>query len=317
MNVPAELLNLIRRGENFLIAAHTSPDGDAIGSAIALSMGLESIGKKTVLYDKDPVPELYKFLPGQEKFINSCSSIVTHQASLILLDCNEPERAGLENVQISHSAVIDHHETINGFGDIKWIEPHAAATGLMVYYLIGELGVRMTRDIATNLYTAIAIDTGTFRYNNTTSEVLKVSAELIDAGVDPASIAVALYETWSERRFRLLIMVLNTLEMADNVAVMHVTKGMFAETGTALEDIESFATIPRRMKNIKAVAFFKEIDGGWKVSLRSRGEVNVAKVALTFNGGGHKNAAGYKIKADLRTAKEALLKTTKAMMHDA
>lgn len=309
MNINPELISLLKREDAFFIATHISPDGDGLGSALALSLALEAMGKKTLVYDKDEVPELYLFLPGRERFVHAIPGPDPQISNLILVDCNEPERAGLENVRIANSAVIDHHETLNAFGDIKWIEPQAAATGLMVFYLIKELGLEITKEIATNLYTAIAIDTGTFRYNNTTSEVLRASAELVEAGAEPAAIAVALYETWSERRFRLLIMTLDTLEIKGDIALMHVTREMFKETGSSPEDTESFAVFPKRIKQVNAVAFFMEMpDNRWKISLRSRGAYNVADIALSFKGGGHRNAAGYKIETDLNTAKEALLK---------
>lgn len=311
MNVPEELIKLIIREKKFLIATHINPEGDALGSSIALSMALESMGKETVVYNRDPVPESYKFLPGHERFKNSIPNLIRQGgqiSNLILLDCNEPSRAGLECLAIPYSAVIDHHETIREFGDIKWIEPHAAATGMMVYSLIKELGVNISKDIATNLYAAIAIDTGTFRFDNTTSDVLRIAADLIDSGADPAAIAEALYETWSDGRFRLLIDVLNTLEIKGEVAMTVATKAVFMRTGTSADDTENFSNFPQMMSGVKVSAFFREIEDGWKVSLRSKDDINVAKIAAGFRGGGHKNAAGYSIKADLKKAKEELIK---------
>lgn len=310
MKVPEKLLAFLNKENRFFISTHINPEGDALGSSIALSMALESIGKKTVVYDRDIVPEFYWFLPGHERFRNSTFNLQPSTFNLILLDCNDPERAGLEDIEFPYSAVIDHHETEKGFGDIRWIEPKAPATGIMVFYIIKELGIKLTKDIATNLYAAIAIDTGTFRYNNTTPDVLRVGAELIAAGADPGSISEGLYETWSENRFRLLIKALNTLEITNNVAIAVVTREMYRETGAGPEDTENFSNFPRVMKSIRVSALFREIgDDYWKVSLRSRGDVNVAKIAELFDGGGHRNAAGYKVKADLKTAKEALLKT--------
>jgi phosphoesterase RecJ-like protein len=272
-------------------------------------MALEAQGKKTVVYDRDIVPEFYRFLPGHERFRNSTFDLQSSAFNLILLDCNSLERAGVEGLSFEHSAVIDHHETEENFGDIRWVEPEAAATGMMIFYLIKEIGIKITRDIAINLYSAIAVDTGTFRYNNTTAEVLKVGAELIEAGAKPAYISNHLYETWAKERFALLIMALNSLEIRDDVAMTVVTKRMYKKTGTGTEDTENFSNFPRMMKDIKISAFFREIDNNyWKVSLRSSGDINVARIATLFKGGGHRNASGYKIKASLESAKEALLK---------
>ncbi len=307
MHIPEELIQFMTREKKFFIATHINPEGDALGSALALSMALESMGKETVVYDRDPVPQLYRFLPGHERFTSSISKLKAQISNLILLDCNEPERAGLDNVPILYSAVIDHHETEKEFGHIRWIEPHAAATGVMVYALLKKLGVQITRDMATNLYTAIAIDTGTFRYSNVTSEVLRAAAELVDMGADPAAIAAGLYETWSKGRFMLLIDVLNTLEMSDRLAITVATKEMFMRTGTSAEDTENFSNFPRMMRGIEVAAFFRETEDGWKVSLRSRGGVNVAHIAELFHGGGHRNAAGYRTRNDLGKAKEELI----------
>ena len=313
MNIPEELTELILREKRFFIATHINPEGDALGSSLALSMALERLGKDTVVYDRDRVPESYRFLPGHERFTSSLDLLASGGAPLILLDCNEPDRAGLDNVPISSSAVIDHHETEGAFGDIRWIEPGAAATGLMVFHLIKNLGVPITKDMAANLYTALAIDTGTFRYGNVTSDVLRAAAELVDAGADPAAISVGLYETWSGGKFRLLIEVLNTLEIVDAAATIAASREVFRKTGTSGEDTENFANFPRMMKDIEVSAFFRETEDGWKVSLRSKGDLNVALIAARFDGGGHRNAAGYRVRTDLKTAKESLIKAVTGM----
>ena len=309
MKVPRKLLSFLKGKDNFFIATHINPDGDAIGSAVALSMALESQGKKTVVYGRDIVPEFCRFLPGHERFRNSTLDLQPSAFNLILLDCNSLERAGVERLSFKYSAVIDHHGTEENFGDIRWVEPEAAATGMMIFYLIKEIGLKITRDIAINLYSAIAVDTGTFRYSNTTAEVLRVGAELIEAGANPAYISNHFYETWSKEKFALLIMALNTLEIKDGIAITVVTKGMYKKTGTGSEDTENFSNFPRMMEDIKVSAFFREIGNNyWKVSLRSRRDINVARIAVLFEGGGHRNASGYKVKASLESAKKALLK---------
>ena len=308
MKVPPELLFHLKEREDFFIATHISPEGDAIGSSLALSMALEAMGKKTIVFDRDGVPAIYKYLPGQEKVLSTFGDIDASLFNLLLLDCNTPDRAGIRGLRFKSAAVIDHHETEADFGDPKWIEPHAAATGLMVFSLIKELGAELTREIAVNLYSAIAIDTGTFRFGNTTAEVLRAAAELADAGAKPGYIANNLYETWSEKRFRLLVLCLNTLDMRNGTAFTHVTQEMFEKTGAGPEDTENFSGFPRMMRDISISAFFREIGRHeWKVSLRSRGEANVADIAAFFGGGGHKNAAGCTIKAALADAKQALL----------
>jgi len=308
VKVPPELLSFLRKESKFFIVTHVNPEGDALGSSLALSMALESLGKETILY-RDDIPLFYRFLPGCEKFRNSVPSLITSDLPLILLDCGTLERAGLEGLSFKYSVVIDHHETEKDYGDIRWLEPEAAATGMMVFYLIKELGIEITKEMATNLYSAIAIDTGTFRYGNTTAEVLRIAAELVDAGASPLSTANSLYETWSKERFSLLICALNTLEVKGDVAIIYITREMYEKTGASAEDTESFPNVPKVMNDIKVSALFRELaDNYWKVSLRSRGDINVASIATRFDGGGHKNAAGYMINSDLQSAKEVLLR---------
>ncbi len=309
MKVPPELLSFIKTEDKFFIATHINPEADALGSSLALAHALEAMNKQVVLFVRDPVPDFYRFLPTNEKFIHSTSQIQPSDYNLILLDCNTLDRAGIEGMNFRKSLVIDHHETGRNFGDIKWVEPKAAATGMMIFYLLKELGSRINEEVAINLYAAIAIDTGTFRYSNTTAEVLNVSSELIQYGANPALISQNLYEMWSEKRFRLLILALNTLEIRNDISFIAVTRDMFKETGTDAEDTENFPGFPRMIGNIKLSVFFREIsDDYWKVSLRSKGKINVAEIADSFGGGGHKNAAGFRIKGPLDSIKEVIIK---------
>ncbi len=308
MKIPREIVSVLKKEKVFLLATHLNPDGDAVGSALALASALEAMGKEVYVYNKDVVPEFYKFMPDTKRFRTGLKNSLSKKPVFVLLDCNSPERAGLEKYSFRRSVVIDHHETERDFGDIRWVVPSAAATGLMVFYLIKALGVSLTGDMAINLYTAIAVDTGTFRYSNTSSEVLRASADLIEAGANPAFISECLYDQWEENRFGLLVMTLNNLEIKGNVAVMHITKNMFEKTGTKPEDTDNFSNLPRMIKSVKIAALFRDMgDGFWKASLRSKGNVNVAKIAELYGGGGHKNAAGFKIKGSLKSAKEKLL----------
>jgi len=316
MKVPKKVISALQSEKRFLIATHINPDGDAIGSSLALSAALESMGKKTFVYSRDPVPWYYSFMPGHEKFISDLKMTEGYDPALILLDCNSPERSALENRSFGVSVIIDHHETERDFGDIRWVDSNAAATGVMIFFLLKSLGIAITKDMATNLYTSIAVDTGTFRYSNTRAEVLRAAAELIEAGAEPNVIADYLYETWSQKKFNLLVKNLNTLEIKNRIAITCVTREMFRKTGTKPEDTENFSNFPRMIESVAISAFFRELGNSvWKVSLRSKGNVNVAKIAEQFGGGGHRNAAGYKIEAGLDEAKEALLRAGRKAHH--
>jgi len=326
MLVPVDIVNLFKNNDKFLIATHMSPDGDGLGSALALCTAIEMLNKKTVLVCRDPIPYQCTFLPGHEKFItfdklySSAANINSYD--LVLVDCNDISRLidKEQNPEIYlalsslNSVVIDHHETKKPFGNIKWIELDAAATGLMVFYLIRELGIKISGEMAINLYAAIAVDTGHFRFNNTTSEVLSVAATLVDEGARPAEIYRWLFESWSEERFALFMKVLNTFYKENGIAIVKVTKDMLKETRTSLDDIEHFVNFPKIMGDIKVSVLFNEIDDNYyKISLRSKDEINVAQVAEIFGGGGHKNAAGCRIRANFETAKSQLLSLLRSL----
>ncbi len=316
MKVPSDLLSFLEQEDNFIIATHINPDGDALGSALALMFALESKGKKVTVFDRDRVPDFYRFLPGQERIVNILNESEVKSKNIILVDCNSLERTGLDNFTFRKTSVIDHHEIEKNFGEIKWIVPEIAATGILIFQILNQLKVTLTPEIATNLYTAIVIDTGAFRYANTNADVLRISAQLIDAGADPAYISNNLYEMWSNGRFKLLIKVLNTLEIRNEMAFTFVTKQMFEETGTFPDDTENFANFPRMMGNIKVSVLLRQLDDEtWKISLRSKGNVNVAKVAALFDGGGHKNAAGCKIKGSIEEVKNKLAETLQIVLN--
>jgi phosphoesterase RecJ-like protein len=314
LKAPTALITALREGERFLIATHISPEGDAYGSQIALAMALEGMGKSTYLYNRDGVVDYYTFLPGSEK-INTALPEDTSGYILVVMDCNSTDRAAVEGHTFKQSLVIDHHETESDFGDIKWIEPSAPATGLMVFELLNAMDIEITAEIAVNLYAAIAVDTGTFRYNNTTPEVLRAAADLAEAGAAPGYVAENIYQSWSSPRFKLLCMTLGSIEVIDGVAMSSVTQDMFRKTGTAPSDTEEFSNFPRMMRDATVSAFLKELpDGKWKISLRSKGTRNVARVAERFGGGGHRNAAGCTIEGDLSDVKQKLIDAIKEIV---
>jgi phosphoesterase RecJ-like protein len=299
-------VSFLREQSRFVITTHVFPDGDGLGSALALSLALEAMGKQCRVYCRDGVPDVYEFLPHSEKVLKKTPP--ADGAALVLLDCNKPERAAIEAEDFDSTAVIDHHETESDFGQVRWIEPRVPATGIMVYHALKALGAAITKDIATNLYAAIAVDTGTFRFSNTDPDSLRVAAELTEAGAEPGYISENLYQTWSENRFKLLCMNMGSLDVKGSVSLTTVTAEMFELTNTHIYDTENFVNFPLLMKDVKVSVFLRETEKNiWKVSLRSKGDINVAKLAERFHGGGHKNAAGCRVRGDLVTVRGKVL----------
>ncbi|HYQ48404.1 MAG TPA: bifunctional oligoribonuclease/PAP phosphatase NrnA [Thermodesulfovibrionales bacterium] len=315
MKIPKDLIRAFRDEEVFLLTTHIGPDGDAIGSCLALAEALKSLGKTVFVYDRDPVPECYRFMPGYRTFRSSLGRIMTKDPLVVLLDCNSPDRAALTDYSFRKTAVIDHHETESDFGAVRWVERSAAATGLMVFHLVKALDVPITKSMATNLYTAVMVDTGSFRYSNTDPDVLNAAAELVKAGAGPGTISEQLYEHWREKRFELLVHALGTLDIRDGVAFIHVTRDMHERTGTTEADTENFANFPRIIDSVKIAVLIREVDRGrWKVSMRSKGRVNVANIAAANGGGGHRNAAGFRITADLATVKTMIRRASRTAL---
>lgn len=307
------IVDTISTGDDFLIATHVNPDGDALGSAIALGLALRAKNKNVIIYDRDGIPDAYSFLP-QNKIVTKSIEGINVQ-TLILVDCNNPTRAGLNGwAGYTQSLVIDHHDTDGDFGDLKFIAPDIPATGIIILRLIRELGVELTTDMAQNLYTAIALDTGTFRFANTTAEALRAGAELTEAGANPGLVADRLYNNWSKKQFTLFQKIMGALEISGDICFMNSPVALFKATSTTLEDTENFVNFPLVMDNIKVSVFMKESDPGmWRASLRSKGDINVAAIAEKLGGGGHKNASGCTVMGSYKKAKSLLLRGLKSL----
>lgn len=322
MKVPEEVVEFLKRSRKFIIITHINPEGDALGSSIALAMALERLGKESVLFDKDSVPYFYRYLPWSERYRNGdFMSIIRSESpdGIILIDCNHPERADVEIPEEYPLLIIDHHETARDIDALKWIEPSSPATGVMIYYLVSTLGIEIDLEMAINLYTAIAVDTGTFRYSNTDARTLEIAAELLKKGVRPEVVSRALYENWTPERFCLLIEALNKLELvgdgSKSIALSYVTLEDFRKTKTTSLDTENFSNFPRMISDVEVSVFLREIeDNKWKVSLRSKGNVNVAKISQSFNGGGHREAAGFIIHGRIEDVKREIIERIRDTM---
>lgn len=308
MSAYTKMLDALGKYSTVGIAFHKSPDGDALGSSLALAWALEGQGKTVDLYSYDQVPQVYRFLPGWEKIrVVKKEEIHHHPPLFFILDSSDLKRVPFfERLpQIEVVINIDHHETNEYFGDINLVEPSASSTGELIYRLLLRIGILLNPCISLCLYTAIFTDTGGFRYPNTTAEALKCGYHLIEAGADPYLVATEVYESFTPQRLRLLGKVLDTLKMGaeGTLAWAIVTRGMMEETNTGPEDTEEFVSNLCSIKGVEAALLFREkLSGGVKVSLRSRGRVNVAEVASRLGGGGHRNAAGCDLKGDLDAA---------------
>jgi len=290
----------IGRHRKLLLATHINPDGDALGSLLALGAVLESLGKEVFCYSEEPAPSMYAFLPGHQRLMTTLPETLAFDAA-IALDCGDRFRLGREMerlLTIQPFMVIDHHVEHKEFGDLEWVEPGRAATGEMVYELAKLLGAEISPQAAFCLYTAIVSDTGGFRYAATTAETFAVARDLVLLGVDPAAVAGWLFNNYSCSRMRLLQAVLANLEICagERIAIMSATMRMLADTGTTAADTEGFINYALALQSVQVAAFIREGDNGRiSVSLRSKGEWDVAAIATRFGGGGHRNAAGFRL----------------------
>jgi phosphoesterase RecJ-like protein len=292
--------------------SHVSPDGDCLGSMLALGLALESLGKKVSYYNAGPIPGNLKFLPHAD-LISSCLPDKLPKM-LIFIDCAEVERVnGLPvKKQLAGKTVIniDHHVSNDFFGTINWIDPTAAATGEMVYTLIRKLGIMITEKIAINLYTAIITDTGRFSFSNTTAKSFRVAAELVRTGIDLVAINNILFEQKSLAQTRLLQKALANLELyrGGEIAVILLSQKDFNETEAEENLSEGLVNYARNIEGVEAAALLKEVGRQEiKVSFRSNTWLDVNKVASQFGGGGHIRASGCTIDLPLSEAKTAVI----------
>ncbi|OQX06882.1 MAG: hypothetical protein BWK76_25605 [Desulfobulbaceae bacterium A2] len=305
---PAPLLQLLQRCSRVVLVPHVRPDGDALGSMLGLTHLLASQGKMVLPLIQGELPPLYHFLPGSDlaqaapESLDRFFAASLGEVAVVALDCGDASRLGVyaERLLQHHPlAVIDHHRSNGGFGDICWIEPDRSSTGEMVYDLAMALGWTITAAAAQCLYTAILTDTGSFRYETTSPHTFAVAGELLAAGVRPEEVATRIFDTSSLGRLRLLQLALGTLRLDSDgrVASIEVSRGMYTVAGANQHDTEDFVNWPRSLASVEVSLFCREVEeepDTVSVSLRAKGGCDVAAVATRFGGGGHRNAAGFR-----------------------
>lgn len=296
----------ILRRHRFVLTTHVNPDGDGLGSELALRAGLLQLGKSVAIVNHSPTPDHYRWLDPDGAV--AAYSPGVHAAhiraadALIVLDTNQPDRlrAMADPVTASPALklVIDHHQDPDPFADLYFIDPEATSTGELIYRLLESLpGVTITREIAVGLYTAIMTDTGSFRYPRTGAGTHRIASRLIECGADPPSIFSSVYETWSQGRMRLLGEALDTLTLSGGgaIAAMMTTREMFARTGTTEVETDTFSTYPMNIRGVRIGILFTELADGVKISFRSKGTIPVNLLAKEFGGNGHVNASGARL----------------------
>ncbi len=310
-----DIRNIIDKCSSFIVASHIDPEGDAIGSSLALYFALTNLGKKVCVYNESPLPKILKFLPGSDIIVRDIYSPDEYDC-IFIVDCGDIERVGklskrLEKLRIIN---IDHHSTNTSFGHINIVDRQAAATGEVMFNVLEELAIPITKEIAINLYTAILVDTGSFRYSSTSSESFLICSKLMEYGVEPWEVSKNIYESFPFERMKLLALVLDTLEVFMNgrVAFMYVTKEMLKRSGASEDLTEGFVNFGRAVEGVEISVFCKEVDvDAYKLSLRSKGLIDVAQIALKLGGGGHKNAAGCKVRGSFSDVKEKVMAALK------
>ncbi|WP_353095265.1 bifunctional oligoribonuclease/PAP phosphatase NrnA [Tissierella praeacuta] len=301
----------IKESENIYIASHVQPDGDNIGSTLALLMALKKIKKRVFVLKSDDIPSDFLFLPNISE-INEYN----HKDDIdvfIALDTSDENRLGQNKELLNRAKTIiniDHHISNTNFGHINIINSDAAATGELVYYFINRMNISIDKDMATCIYTAISSDTGSFMYDNTSAETHEIAAELINIGIDKSSININLYQNKSLERTMLFIKSLETLNLHfDNkVALVKVTQDMANKVSAKIEDAEGIVSFIREIAPVEVAIILKEIkEDEVKVSMRSKRFIDVSAICANFSGGGHIRAAGCTINSPINIAENLIL----------
>jgi len=297
-----EVLKHIEQRDRFLLTSHARPDGDAVGSALAFGQVLRLMGKEAEVVLHDGVPRIYQRLPFADKVITTDRVNGRYEAAIIL-ECDSVQRTRLEGLDNRFLISIDHHLSGRPFAHVNWIDPQAVATAEMVFRLTKEAGIKLSPEIATCLYTALLTDTGSFMFEGTNAETFTLARELAEAGADPARCARNVYFAHSTAKMRLLGAALSNLHREGHLAWIWVTREQMEHAGAKEEDCEGLVNYSLSIQDVEVAVFFRELpDGRFRVSLRSKGQLNVAAVAERFGGGGHKCASGCSLDGPLSIA---------------
>lgn len=295
--VLASICRAILDRQRFLLTSHARPDGDSIGSQLAMAYALGALGKQVRLVNADPAPDHYREFPGVDR-IEIAERCDAEADALIVMECSDLSRTGVAGLDGHFIINIDHHAGNRMYGALNWFDESAAACGEMVFDVIRGLGVPLSPDIATHIYLAILTDTGSFHHSNITPRTFDICRQAVEAGVNPAAMARRVFDSNSFGKLKLIGALLDSMELIDNgrLAVLTMDDEMLKICGCTHNDTEGVINLPLTAREIQAVVFFKVGSAGEvRVSMRSKYDVDVRAVANAYGGGGHKNAAGFTV----------------------
>jgi len=289
-----QIADAIHARQRFVISSHARPDGDSIGSELAMACALRALGKHATVVNADAAPPPLMTFPGVPDIQVAPSAEGDFDAAIIM-ECGDLSRTGVSGLDRGFVINIDHHPGNTGYGRINWFDSSAAACGEMVFDLVRALGVPLTVEIATHIYLAILTDTGSFHYSSISPRTFDICREALEAGVDPVQVARNVYDSNDMGRLKLFGAVLSAMQIdqTGRIAIVYLDHEMARAAGGTYEDTEGLINLPLTVKEIQSVVFFKHDEGdAYRVSMRSKGDIDIGAVAKEFGGGGHKNAAG-------------------------
>lgn len=309
-----QVLHHVEQRRRFVLTSHARPDGDAIGSLLALSGILQKMGKSAEIVMSDYVPVIYKPLPFSDTIVHAAQVNGKYEAAIIL-ECDSVQRTRVQGLEQHFLINIDHHHSSKPFAHVNWIDTSACATAEMIFRLATAAGVHITPEIATCLYTAVLTDTGSFCYSPTNAHTFELARRLVEHGADPARIAQNVYFSNPTSKMRLLGAALSTLHREGPITWMTVTREDMDRCGALEEDCEGLVNYALGIAGVEVAMFFREIaDHRVRVSIRSKGAVNVSVVAEAFGGGGHECASGFSVEGPVPAAIERVLAELRAKL---
>lgn len=307
-----KIISKIKGSNRIAIMSHIMPDGDNVGSCLALYNALTKAGKDVRFILDDDIPKVYRFLKSSDKVLRPGQ--FEHFDIVIALDCGDAKRLGKSRLYLDNNFVIniDHHISNDEFGNLNMVDPNAAATGEIIYQIIKILGIEMDTEISECLYTAIVTDTGQFQYSNTTSVTHQIAGDLINNGVNVSLMFERIYQNSSKEKVMLMKTALGTLEFYhnDSISCISLTQKQMEEANAQEADSDGIINLARDIECVEAAIFLKELEPGKiKVGLRSKKVIDMASVAQKFGGGGHVRAAGCTLHGEIEEVKAKILES--------